>query len=31
MGTMEEIEHMFNRKNQGAQAALLIKETVTEL
>lgn len=28
---MEEIENMFNWKNQGAWVALLIEDTVTEL
>lgn len=31
MGTVEEIENIFNRRNQGTQAVLLIKEPVTEL
>lgn len=31
MGTVEEIENMFNKRNPGTQAVLLIKEPVTEL
>lgn len=31
MGTVEEVENIFIRRNPGTQAALLIKEPVTEL
>lgn len=31
MGTVEEVENIFSRRNPGTQAVLVIKEPVTEL